>query len=72
MNKFKYMLFPVGRKTVRRTASEHGVIFITVTVIVMAMMILAITILSLNMSQTLIAEEEVKRVQAEMLAILLP
>ncbi len=47
---------------------ESGVVFITVTVIVMILMVLTVSIMSLNLSQATISEDEVTRVQAEMLA----
>ncbi|MBF0531798.1 MAG: hypothetical protein HQL23_01740 [Candidatus Omnitrophica bacterium] len=50
-------------------ASEKGMIFVLVIVILMVMIALALTILSLNISQTLIAENEIKRVQAEMISL---
>lgn len=49
--------------------NEDGVIFVTVILIILVMMVLTISILSLNTSQIRITEDEVKRVQAEVLAM---
>jgi len=48
--------------------NERGVVFITVTVILMVTMVLALSIVSMNISQTVVTESEVKRVQAEIIA----
>ena len=48
--------------------NKHGVVFVTVLLVIIVMMIIAISIISLNVSQVLIAEEEVKRIHGEILA----
>jgi len=48
--------------------NERGVVFITVTVILMVTMVLALSIVSMNISQTVVTESEVQRVQAEIIA----
>lgn len=49
--------------------NEDGVIFVTVILIILVMMVLTVSILSLNTSQIRVTEDEVKRVQAEVLAM---
>lgn len=49
--------------------NENGVIFVTVILIILVMMVLTVSILSLNISQVRVTESEVKRVQAEVLAM---
>ncbi|HNV23638.1 MAG TPA: hypothetical protein PLH56_01335 [Candidatus Omnitrophota bacterium] len=49
--------------------NEKGVVFILVISIIMVMMILTISILSINTSQVVSTEEEVRRIQAETLAM---
>ncbi|HBG61892.1 MAG: hypothetical protein A2Y03_03095 [Omnitrophica WOR_2 bacterium GWF2_38_59] len=49
--------------------NEDGVIFVTVILIILVMMVLTVSILSLNTSQIRVTEDEVRRVQAEVLAM---
>ena len=49
--------------------NRQGLVLVTVLVIVMVMLVLTVTMLSLNVSQVMTAENEVKRIQAENLAI---
>ena len=49
--------------------NERGVVFVTVIMIVMVLMVLTISVLSLNMSQVTSTEQEVKRIQAELIAM---
>ena len=48
--------------------NEDGVILITVLVIVIVLTLLTISIYSLNTSQAILAEEEIRRVQGELIA----
>lgn len=48
--------------------NDHGIIFITVLVIILTTMALAISALSLNISQIKSAENELKYIQARVLA----
>ena len=48
--------------------NENGVIFVTVLIIIIISMVLAISIHSVNTAQTMAAEEEYRRIQAEMIA----
>jgi hypothetical protein len=57
-----------GNNMVRMFREQSGVVFITVTVIIMVLMVLTVSIMSLNLSQATISEDEVRQVQAEMLA----
>ena len=50
------------------THNEDGVIFVTVLVIVIVTTLLAISIYSLNSSQAMLAEEEVRRIQSSLIA----
>jgi Tfp pilus assembly protein PilX len=45
-----------------------GFVFVTVLTIVIVMMIVAVSILSMNISQTMVTEKEIDRIQAEVLA----
>ena len=47
--------------------NKEGVVFITVIMIIIVMMLLTVTIVSLNVTQTVNTEEEVRRIQAEYL-----
>ena len=49
--------------------NNSGIVFVTVLAIVISMMILTMSVISLNSSQTILVEDEVKRLQAEMLAL---
>ncbi|MCA9408004.1 MAG: hypothetical protein H6755_07585 [Candidatus Omnitrophica bacterium] len=49
--------------------SDKGIVFITVLIIIIVVMILTISIISLNVNQVLVSEHEVKRIQAETLAL---
>lgn len=49
--------------------NQNGVIFITVLMIIIALAAVAVTIISLNVSQISTTEDEVKRIQAEMLSM---
>ena len=49
--------------------NEKGVVFVTVLMIILVMMVLAISIISLNVSQVMTSENEVRRQQAEALAM---
>ena len=49
--------------------NERGVVFVTVLMIILVMMVLAISVISLNVSQVMTAENEVRRQQAETLAM---
>jgi hypothetical protein len=48
--------------------NESGIIFVTVLVLIIVMVIMTVSILSMNVSQVMVTESEVKRIQAEMLA----
>jgi len=48
--------------------NNQGVVFVTVLMIIIVMMVLTISILSINVSQVVSTEEEVRRVKAEVLA----
>ena len=48
--------------------NKKGVVFVTVLMIIIVMMVLAISIISMNVSQVMVAESEVKRIQAEIIA----
>lgn len=47
--------------------NKEGVVFITVLMIIIVMMLLTVTIVSLNVTQTVNTEAEVRRIQAEYL-----
>ena len=49
--------------------NKKGVVFIVVLMIIIVMMVLCVSIISMNMNQILIAENEIKRIQAETLAV---
>ncbi|MDP8212187.1 MAG: hypothetical protein P9X22_02705 [Candidatus Zapsychrus exili] len=49
--------------------NENGVVFIMVIAIIMVMMVLVISVLSMNTSQVISTEDEVRRIQAETLAM---
>ncbi|MBF0521851.1 MAG: hypothetical protein HQL24_02225 [Candidatus Omnitrophica bacterium] len=49
--------------------NEKGVVFILVVSVIIVMMILVISIISINTSQVTSVESEVKRIQAETLAM---
>lgn len=48
--------------------NEHGIVFVTVLILVIVAMILAMTALSLNLSQVKSTENELKHIQAGLLA----
>jgi len=48
--------------------NEHGVVFVTVLIVIITTMVLAISVLSLNISQIKSAENELKYIQAKVLA----
>ena len=48
--------------------NEKGVIYITVLMIILVMMILVISVISMNVNEVMLAENEVNRIRAEMLA----
>ena len=48
--------------------SEHGVVFVTVLIVIITTMVLAISVLSLNISQIKSTENELKYIQAKVLA----
>ena len=48
--------------------NNDGVVFVTVLAIIITMMILTVSILSLNTTQTIVSENEVKRLKAEILS----
>ena len=50
-------------------SDKKGVVFVTVLMIIIAMIILTVSIISMNVNQVLISEAEVKRIQAEILAM---
>jgi hypothetical protein len=49
--------------------NEKGVVFITVLMTIIIMMVLAVSILSLNVSQIMSSEADVKKIQAETLML---
>lgn len=49
--------------------NNNGVVFVTVLMIIIVMIILTISIVSMNVNQVLVSEAEVKRIQAEILAM---
>lgn len=49
--------------------NKKGIVLVTVLMITIVMMILAISVISLNVSQVLMTEGEVKRLQAELIAM---
>lgn len=50
-------------------SNKNGVIFITILMIIIVLMVLAVSIISLNVSQVISTEAEVKRIQAEAVAV---
>ena len=50
-------------------SDQKGVVFVTVLMIIIAMIILTVSIISMNVNQVLVSETEVKRIQAEILAM---
>lgn len=48
--------------------NNRGIIFVTVLIIIIVSMVMAVSVLSLNISQVKSAEDELKRIQAELLA----
>ncbi len=48
--------------------NEHGVVFVTVLIVIITTMVLAVSILSLNISQIKSAENELRYIQAKILA----
>lgn len=48
---------------------EDGVVIVTVLIILLVMMTLTISMISMNVNQTLVSEDEVRRIQAEVLTI---
>ena len=48
--------------------NERGVVFVTVLMIITVMTVLAISVVSMNVNQVMMAESEVRRLQAEILA----
>lgn len=48
--------------------NNSGIIFVTVLVLLVVMIVVTISIVSMNVSQVMVTESEVKRIQAEMLA----
>ena len=49
--------------------NQRGIILITVLLIVIVMMIVTVTVISLNISQVQTSENEVRRLQAEILSM---
>jgi len=49
--------------------NKKGIVFVTVLMIIIVLMILAISVISLNVSQVLVTENEVRRLQAEVIAL---
>ena len=49
--------------------NDRGIIFVTVLMIIIVMTVLTVSMISMNVSQTLLTESEVKRIQAEILAM---
>ena len=49
--------------------NNRGIVFVTVLMIIIIMTLLSINILSVNISQALIQEQEVTRIESEMLAM---
>ena len=49
--------------------NEKGIVFVTVLMIIIVMMVLTISIVSINVNQIMLTEGEVKRIQAEILAM---
>ncbi len=50
-------------------ANNRGIIFVTVLMIIIAMMILTVSIISLNVTQAVNTQGEIRRIQAEYLAL---
>jgi len=48
--------------------NEHGVVFVTVLIVIITTMVLAVSVLSLNISQIKSAENELRYIQAKVLA----
>jgi len=48
--------------------NEHGIVFVTVLIVIITTMVLAVSALSLNVSQIKSAENELKYIQARVLA----
>jgi len=48
--------------------NEHGVVFVTVLIVIITTMVLAVSVLSLNISQIKSAENELRYIQAKILA----
>ena len=49
--------------------NERGMVFVMVLMVIVVMTVLAISIVSMNVSQVMIAEDQTKRIQAELLAL---
>ena len=49
--------------------SERGVVYVTVVMIILVLTVLALSVVSLNINQSILAEREVLKIQAEALAI---
>lgn len=49
--------------------NESGVVLVTVLMVIMIMMVLSVSILSMNVSQVMLNEGEVRHIQAEALSL---
>ncbi len=49
--------------------NSHGIVFVTVLVIIIVMMVLVISILGMNTTRVMVSEDEIRRIQAETLAM---
>lgn len=49
--------------------NQRGIVFVTVLMVILVAMVLAVSVLSLNISQVVSTEDEVKRLQAQSLAL---
>ncbi|HLF18499.1 MAG TPA: hypothetical protein VI749_06345 [Candidatus Omnitrophota bacterium] len=54
-------------KTLQR--NENGIVFVAVLMIIVVMMAVTVGIIGLNVSQVTFAEQEIKRIKAELLAV---
>lgn len=49
--------------------NQNGIVFVTVLMIIIVMTVLTVSMISLNVNQSLLSEGEIKRIQAETIAL---
>ena len=52
-------------KKLKSRNNERGVVYVTVVMIIMVLTVLALSVVGLNANQSILAEKEIKRIQAE-------